>query len=225
VALTTSTLTSPLESPSTTAAPPFSDPATVSELNPIVEAPGPASLDETMQQQAVDTAPPTLPPPPPEPTVAEEIAATEVVQEEEEEEEMLLDIVDNANNAHIGGDEPLAPVVPEVPIEPVQELEELAPEAIAPEIEEIPVEQKEDPTPVEPTVVEVVQAEAPKPVEDDDDDFPDLLGGLEKQLNEPVSQVPPPVDPVGEVLQEKATESTANDEKPAEVVEEKMTEA
>jgi hypothetical protein len=176
-----------------------------------------------MQQQAAELAPPILPPPPPEPTLAEEIASTEVRQEEEEEEEMLLDIVQNANNANIGGDGVLPLVEPEVLVEPVQHFEIPAPEPepITPEAVEAPIEQEETSAPLElGPVVEEAQAEVPQAVEDDDDDFPDLLGGLEKQLNEPVAETTS-VEPVVEAPAERPTETVADDGRVGEVVEEK----
>jgi len=62
-------------------------------------------IEEKMQEMVESSAPIELPPPPPEPTIAHEVAAIETRQEEEEEEEILLDIVENANNANIGADE------------------------------------------------------------------------------------------------------------------------
>jgi hypothetical protein len=212
VALTTSTLTSPLESPSTIAAPPFLDSAPITELNPISEAAEPAEVDETTQQIMTETAPTELQPLTSELALVEEVAGPEALQEEDE---MLLDIAGNANNAAIGGDESLSTGAPEMSIELPLEIREVASESVLADLAEVPGEQAE--VPVETAGLEDVQAELPQPAEEDDDDFPDLLGGLEKQLNEQVSQVPE-VEPVAEVLAEKAT-SVANDEE-KEVLEE-----
>jgi hypothetical protein len=238
VALTTSALTSPLESPSNTAAPPFSEPAPKQDLNPILETAESASLDETMQRAAAATPPTTLPPPPPEPTLVEEIAAKEVLAEEEEEEEMLLDIVENANNANIGEDEILAPITPEIYV-PIQEVEAQQPEMTIPEALEVPAKQAEvenDNQKEElisaPPVAEETEPEVPQPAEDEDDDFPDLLGGLEKQLNEPVAQGQQSVvEPIPEAVKKAASPETPvksvpreQDEKISEAVEEKTEE-
>lgn len=174
IALTRSALTSPAE-PSTTAAPPFSDPEPIKEAKPITNTTETSTLDAAMQEEVTATAPTTLPPPPPGPTEAEMEAAVEVRKEEEEEEEMLLDIVENANNAHIGA-------------------EEAAPEAASKIIDgttqspETVLEATDATAPVEKETIDEPQAEAAQPSEDDDDDFPDLLGGLEKQLNEPIAE-------------------------------------
>jgi len=206
VALTTSALTSPLESP--TVAAPFSDfgTATAPQLDPVPEAVKTDSPDEEMLLKTAASAPSTLPAPPPEPTATEANASAEVLREEGGEE-MLLDIVDNANNSQIGG--------PEVPI-------------AAPEItpEQVPIPQTE--APVEATLDETVEAtreeEAEDPVllenaeteavpqvqnaEEDDDGFPDLLGGLEKSLEKPEQSAPAPepapAEPEVKEVEEKA---------------------
>ncbi len=166
VALTASTLTSPLMSPSIASVEgSFSVPGHQSPLAASAEA---ASLNETMQREALDSAPTTLPPPPPEPTETEVDTAVETRNEEEEEEEMLLDIVDNANNAQIGGREtPLPAPKPEIPAE-----------AITSEAVELP---REEENMAEPSVEEK-KPEEPVPEADDDDYYPDLLGDLEKSL-------------------------------------------
>ena len=251
IAITTSTLTSPISSPTATAASPFLDPALApvpiegAEIPPVE----PTTLDTIMQEAVSETAPTELPPPPKEATIVEEVAAVETRQEEEEEEDMLLDIVDNANNALMGGkvpnamaqlevpaSEPVATTDPEAPVsvpvaaagpevsipavdvEPAQEQLELesmvAAEAAELEHEQIELTKVEDPlvespkqsgqtTPaaiktqkatseappspvkVQPEVVPASEPEkAPETVEDEDD-FPDLLGGLEKSLGNP----------------------------------------
>ncbi|TVY33334.1 hypothetical protein LSUB1_G007691 [Lachnellula subtilissima] len=251
IAITTSTLTSPIPSPTATAAPPFLDPASApipiesAEIPPV----DPTNLDTVMQEAVSEMAPTELPPPPPKATVVEEVAAVETRQEEEEEEDMLLDIVDTANNARMGGkvpnamtepelppSEPVATRTPEAPIsvpvaaaepevsipavdvEPAQDKLELesmvAAEAAEPEHEQIEPTKVEDllvespkqsgqtspgavetqkatseappsPVKVQPEVVPAPEPEkAPETVEDEDD-FPDLLGGLEKSLSNP----------------------------------------
>lgn len=166
VALTASSLTSPLESPTAASASgSFPAPEHQSPLAATVEH---SSLDEAMKQETTESAPTTLPPPPPAPTEVEVQAAVEARQEEEEEEEMLLGIVDNANNVQIGGLEAniLAPE-PEVSV------------AAAPlEAVEVP---REEETAAEPPKEEE-KPEEPALEADDDDDYPDLLGGLERSL-------------------------------------------
>ncbi|TVY56777.1 hypothetical protein LSUE1_G009817 [Lachnellula suecica] len=101
VALATSALASPLTSPTTTAAPPLSDAAPAPPIVATEPQVDPTSLDTEMQDQVAESAPTGLPPPPPEPTIVEEATAVVERKEEEAEEEMLLDILENANNAHI----------------------------------------------------------------------------------------------------------------------------
>ena len=197
VALTTSSLTSPISSPEATKDP-FTEPVAPQEpveeagnIN-IPEAADPTTLDEDMQQQAPETAPPTLPLPPPNPTLAEVISSTEVRREEEEEEEMLLDTLENARNATIGASQDAIPSAPEIPTEPAPLLPQ-EPEAPisepepAQEAELVPqAEEEKLPTPPIQAPASEELAPQPQPVEDDEDDdeFNDLLGGLEKRLNE-----------------------------------------
>lgn len=221
VALTTSALASPLGSP-TVASPltkysPVESPPHQASQSPVAAPPTLADLNEEMQQEVAETAPIELPPPPPEPTEVEIQAAVEMRREEEEEEEMLLDIVDNANNAHIGGlpavavPEVLPPVLAEViseveipdekselveleqPVQPIQPLELTEPTEPTEPLD--PVEPVELVEPVESTEPTEPAKPAPVSQEEDDDDFPDLLGGLEKSLeNKPttVTEVPEP---------------------------------
>jgi hypothetical protein len=161
VALTTSTLSPPGESPAALT------PTASEDVDKAPETTVPATVDEVMQQDAVETGPTALPPPPPEPTGAEAKAAVEVRQEEEEEEEMLLDIVDQAQNARIGAGEVLSGPAPEV---------------VAPQVEVSPVITEAEVEPMAEPQEE--KAEAAAPEEEEEDNLPDLLGGLEKQLNE-----------------------------------------
>jgi hypothetical protein len=199
VALTTSSLTSPVKSPGT-AQDPFSAvaPPQAAINEPATAAP--TALDEFMQQEVAETAPSTIPPPPPEPTMTEVVSAVEERQEEEEEE-MLLDIVENTNNANIGAPQepiPTAPEIPEVEVVPqTQEPEVTAPEPQFSEVVENEPQQMDIPAPIEETLVEVT---VEQPI-DDGDDFPDLLGGLEKQLNE--AQAPSVPEPVAEAVEQQ----------------------
>jgi len=183
VALTTSALTSPLESP--TMAVPFSNINTaVPEPNHVPTTAEKEALNEEMLLETSELAPTEIPQPPPEPTAAEVTASKELLHEEEEEEEMLLDIVENANNAQIGGSEaPMA--APEIQPEdaPVPSAE-VPPEPIPSEPLEAPeTTEQEDPVLLENSESDPVQEE--QKVEEEDDDFPDLLGGLEKSLGKP----------------------------------------
>ncbi|PQE06115.1 lyr family protein [Rutstroemia sp. NJR-2017a BBW] len=167
IALTTSTLNSPLVSPIATAAP---------GLNPVIDAPAAAPVSETvaeiikeevsinhaMQDIVESSAPVDLPPPPPAPTEVHEQIAVETRMEEEEEEEMLLDILENAENARIGGvvsevpeiaasgdvdpnpsaspmKESISPPAPPPPAEPTQ--------AYEPVVENPPAQEMPDPSP------------------------------------------------------------------------------
>jgi len=180
VALATSALTSPLESPVV--------PTPTSSLSAVI----PSSLqhllvtasteikdlNQAMQEETIESAPTELPPPHPEPTVVEEKAAVETLQEEEEEEEMLLNMVDNAENLDFGAVSPEDPV-PEVPSEVVaREEPEVEPVIAEPELEPQPQEQPQSELPKTEEISPESQHE-----DDDDDDFPDLLGGLEKSLD------------------------------------------
>ena len=201
VALTTSALTSPLESP--TIAPPFSDTsAPAPEQGHVTTAGEKEALNEEMLLETSESAPTEIPQPPPEPTAAEVLASEELLHEEEEEEEMLLEMVENANNAQIGGSE--APIAaPEIQAEQHPEQDPIpsaeAPvESISPEaLEAIEGIEKEDPILLENAEPEPVQEE--QKVEEEDDDFPDLLGGLEKSLEKPEqAPVAPKVNEVEE---------------------------
>jgi hypothetical protein len=183
IALTTSALTSPLESP--TVALPFPHAsATAPQQDPVTTAVEKETLDEEMLLETSESAPTELPQPPPEPTVVEEAASTELLREEEEEEEMLLDIVENTNNAQIGGSEETVAAL-EIPAEqgPLPPME--AP--VESEQEQV-IDGTETAAPDDPLLIEKNNAE-PLPevqnTEEDDDDFPDLLGGLEKSLEKP----------------------------------------
>jgi hypothetical protein len=205
VALTTSTLTSPIKSPDT--APTFSNVPPPQESTNVPETAERTALNEEMHQETAETAPPTLPPPPPEPTVTEIVAAVETRQQEEEEEEMLLDIVENTNDANIGAPHDSVPVALEVPAElifPAQESESI----VSTQEQEMP----SLPAAVEDTAVEGV---VEQPV--GEGGFTDLLDGLEKQLNEP--EVVPPAQPesVPEIPEEAAPEKAIEPE--AETVE------
>ena len=209
VALTISSLTSPVKTPETAEDPlsPFAPPPQASDELPAAE---PTTLDDVMQLEVIETAPSEIPLPPPEPTMAEVVSAVEERLEEEEEEEMLLDIVENTNNANVGAPQVDIPAAPELPpaevIPPIQQAEI---PTVEPEPSEVPVaepEQPSTPAPVEELVVEKV---VEQPV-DDDGDLPDLLGGLEKQLNEPQA-APAPVPEV--VEQEAEPDKVAEPEK------------
>ena len=222
VAMISSNLTSPVKSqaPILDSAPPQeSTPDTTYHTSEAYPAP----LDEVMQQQAAETAPTTLPPPPPEPTIAEAISSTEVLQEEEEEEEMLLDIVENTSNANIGAPQDLevpvssaaepsteAIVQTQEPEVPIQALDIKHDESEPPAIGELPDTQRSEI--MEPSAKEkdVALAEEPavevreQPVEADEP-FTDLLGGLERQVEEPDAEPAPAVDvevePVAEMTE------------------------
>ena len=200
VALTTSSLTSPVKSPGTAedllsaVAPPqatIDEPATAE----------PAVWNEVMQQEVAETAPSTIPPPPPEPIMTEVVSAVEERQEEEEEEEMLLDIVENTNNANIGGPQEPIPTAPEIPeaeiVSQTQEQEATVPKPQSPEVVGNEPQQTNIPAPVEEPLVEVT---VEQPI-NDGDDFLDLLGGLEKQLDEP--QAPAVPGPVAEAVEQQ----------------------
>lgn len=159
LALTISTLNSPLESPN------VSDP-TSSIAAPITEQT--ERINQEMVKETAESAPTILPPPPPEPTKAEEKVAVETLREEQEEEEMLLDIVNQAENSKVGAP-PVAPAPKDLS------------EALSEPLEDIKVEEPVAPPTVEAVVVP--QSEEVAEEEEEDDDFPDLLGGLEKSLD------------------------------------------
>jgi hypothetical protein len=192
VAMATSALASPVE------APPISAPV-LAEKAPDVPTQV-AAIEEVMQEETAETVPPTLLPPPPEPTLAEVEAAVEERQEEEEEEVMLLDIVEG-NSAHYT--EPEIPDIPDVP--PPQELTEIVSTVSEPEPVplDVPLQdiqsQPEEPTNTEAPELLEPQAEAVQHGEMED--FPDLLGDLEKSLEKPVATTPP-VEAAPEVVEQ-----------------------
>jgi hypothetical protein len=202
VVLTTSSVASPLEGPTSGSAAPFSDPDPIQQPQPALIT-EPALLNETMQEVATETAPTSLPPPPPQPTEAEAEAAVEERREEEDEEEMLLDIEENANSALVGeGDEP--------PNEQAQPLADGAPK----DVQAVATEASPD---VESTKTEIavapeVSAEQPEQIQEEqnDDDFPDLLGGLEKSLEKPHQTAANPEVEERKTPPEKPADSEAN---------------
>lgn len=230
VALATSTLASPIPSPTVNAPPPFLDPVPAPAPEAGVEIPpvDPTTPERGMQEAVAETALKELPPPPPEATIIEEVAAAETRQEEEKEEEMLLDAMDNVNNALMGGQVPGATTQPEpiattdteallsVPVaaaEPEVSIPAVSAKLDAPKepepepmvAVETEVKEPSEPGQATPGSAETQQATSEVPVAspvevqskvvpapepapetvEDDDDFPDLLGGLYKSLNDP----------------------------------------
>lgn len=176
LALSNSTLNSPLESPKSMIPVPFPE---LSQPNVKPELAETTVMNDL--QEAVEAVSEILPSPPPNPTIAEEVAVVEVRQAEEEEEEMLLDIIETADNSNIGAAvEPIVEVAPIAATEPIvaPESESVDSAVVEDKSERIEDSIKEERKLEEPSA-EVVQT-------DDDDDFPDLLGGLEAQLDEPV---------------------------------------
>ena len=212
VALTTSALASPVKSPDTAPAP-FSNILPPQELGDTPEVAERAALNEGMQQEATETAPPALPPPPPAPLVAEVAAALETRQEEEEEGEMLLDIVKNTNNANIGVSQDSVPVTLEVSAEII----------LAAQQSESSISKQEPGMPNLPAVIEesAVEGAVEQPAEEEEE-FTDLLGGLEKQLNEPQAAPLAQSEPAPKVSETQAELEKAID--PAAQVTEAVTE-
>jgi hypothetical protein len=163
-----------------------------------------------MLQAIAGTAPETIPEPPPNPTITEVISAVEAQREEEEEEEMLLDLVENTNRAPIvapqetPAPEPLPLGVPEEPhpskvVEEPQRVDQptptpvsaTLPEAVVEKVAKEATEQSAE-KPVEQSAEKPVEQSAEKPVEqsseqpkqpvEEDEDYPDLLGQLEQNV-------------------------------------------
>ena len=160
-------------------------------------------LDQMMQQEVVETALSILPSPPPQPRIEEVISSTQVLEEEEEEEEMLLDIVENINNANIGAPQDPVVSVPEitiVPTNPTTDSDTILtqePDISIPESEQEPQpaeifeprSAEEDIDLIEHPVKDLVD----EPVEDEEP-FTDLLGGLERQVEEPKIEPDPTIE-------------------------------
>jgi hypothetical protein len=205
VALTTSALTSPLESP--TVAPPFSDiSAPAPQQDPVTTAAEKGNLDEEMLLETTESAPTEIPQPPPEATADEATASAELLREEEEEEEMLLDMEKYASNAQIEGSE--APITaPEIPTEqiPMPRTESSA-EPIQTETGEAPKEIE----PEDPVLLENAEPEPAPEVEnaEAEDNYLDLLEGLEKSLDKP----PPTASKVTEIDENVETAEPTNTE-------------
>ncbi|KAH8655066.1 hypothetical protein BGZ60DRAFT_152780 [Tricladium varicosporioides] len=166
VALSTSALSTPLTSPTETAPPMLSSSALpMPSLQEKVKVLETESIDEILQDQTSAIAPPTLPLP--EPTQAEE-SASQQLRKEEEAEEMLLDIVEGVNA-------PSTIVSPPATVSTPTGMNEKSVSALEPEV-----------APKTPQAEVAKDVEIEKKAEDDDDDnFPDLLGGLEKSLATP----------------------------------------
>jgi len=217
VALTTSSVTSPLEGPTSSSAAPFSDPDPIQQPQPALIT-EPASLNETMQEVAIETALTSLPLPLLQPTEAEAEAAVEERWEGKDEEEMLLDIVENANNALVGGgDEP--------PNEQAQPLADGAPKDAQAVTTEAPPEGESTKTEIaEAPEVSAEQPEQPEQIQEqqNDDDFPDLLGGLEKSLEKPYQTAANPEAEERKTPPEKLAESEASTLEKADVEQAKV---
>jgi hypothetical protein len=205
VALTTSALTSPLESP--TVAPPFSDiSAPAPQQDPVATAVEKENLDEEMLLETTESAPAEIPQPPPEATADEATASAELLREEEEEEEMLLDMEKNASSAQIGGSEaPFA--APEIPTEhiPIPQTE-IPTEPMQTETGEAPKETE----PEDPVLLENTEPEPAPEVEnaEAEDNYLDLLEGLEKSLDKP----PPTASKLTEIDENVETAEPTNTE-------------
>jgi hypothetical protein len=179
VAMTTSSLTSPLASPITPSAS-VAEPAPAEYLEPVAEAAEQAAIEEVTQEIPVVTAPEMLPVS--EPAGAPEDAVTEAQQsQEEEEEEMLLDLVENIDGdpteAETQNSEPEQPADPV----PIPETENII--SVPTLVDTITQDANAEPAiAVEEMLVELVQAEAEVAIEEEEE-FLDLLGGLERSLN------------------------------------------
>ncbi|PBP28453.1 LYR family protein [Diplocarpon rosae] len=207
VAMTTSAIASPLESTAleTTAASPHHETAPSPESAPAPENVTLDTLDKQMQRQTTELAPPTLPPPPPEPTTTEIVAAMEESQEKEDEEEMLLDIVDEANRAKIDASKEQIAAVASSPAQVDSKKDpdaESAPkEFLQPNESEVHAEKTSEPREI--------------PAEEDDDDYPDLLGGLEESLKTPQAKAESPkaaVQEMGGATENEPSESKSQHE-------------
>ncbi|KAG4031286.1 hypothetical protein MFRU_009g00760 [Monilinia fructicola] len=150
IALTTSTVNTPVVSPTetTTREPILFPPGNTDISSAPIER-----INQEMLSIAEVSAPTELPPVPPHPTQELEDISRELRAEEEEEEEMLLDILGNAENSHIGTGIPVrtdspAPTVPASIQSPAKTsdplpVEEKSPQNIAvnspvPVVEEMP---------------------------------------------------------------------------------------
>ncbi|KAK2629604.1 hypothetical protein QTJ16_000424 [Diplocarpon rosae] len=207
VAMMTSAIASPLESPilEPTAATPHHEAALSPASAPAPENVTLETLEKQMQQQTTELAPPTLPPPPPELTTTEIVAAIEERQAEEDEEEMLLDMVDEANRAKNDASKEQMAVVASSPARVDSKKDpgaESAPkELLQPNESEVRAEEKSEPRET--------------PAEEDDDDYPDLLGGLEESLKTPQAKAESPktaVQEMGGATENEASESNSQHE-------------
>jgi hypothetical protein len=218
VVLTTSSLTSPLQSPTVSSGPAtFHGINLAHEQDPEAVPAEPQGLDGVMQQETVESTPIELPPPSPELTTAEAHAVVGSRQEEEDEEEMLLDIVENASNAQIGE-------VHKPTMAPFEEPADPPPDVQEPEVNitsDVPSGVLIAPT-LETDIVSTQEPVAEEAEAVDDDDFPDLLVGLEEQLNKPVTPSPI-VELVMEPIEESVEESV--EELVAELATEAVSEA
>jgi hypothetical protein len=174
IALTTSTLNSPLASPNAPTSPP--------QTSEVV-----STVSQTTEKEETESTPPTVPLspvlPPPEPIVKEESQALETAPKEDEGDEMLLDAVDGTNKPTDTTD----PVPAPDPETEKAHTPPAAPDALPAETD-VPAATKPEVTP-QPQIDDAAPQESstkegnpPPEAEDDDDDFPDLLGGLEKSL-------------------------------------------
>ena len=223
IALTTSTLASPIESPTLNQG--ILD-NVIETTNEVKEADvikeEVEQMEEKMREEVPLTAPTILPPSPPAPTDVEVVAAQEVLQEEIEEEEILLDIIEK-DDANSNLAPPVAAIVEPVPeptlepvlepmlepvLEPVPEpVPELQPEPIIletqteaePKIEAITTEPEPEP---EPEPIPELQTE---PI------ISELEAEAERQPEAVITEISPALAsvPEPEIQQEKVEEEAS----------------
>ena len=217
IALTTSTLASPIESPTLNQG--ILD-NVIETTNEVKEADvikeEVEQMEEKMREEVPLTAPTILPPSPPAPTDVEVVAAQEVLQEEIEEEEILLDIIEK-DDANSDLAPPVAAIVEPVPeptlepmlepvLEPVPEpVPELQPEPIIletqteaePKIEAITTEPEPEPEPIPELQTEPIISE--------------LEAEAERQPEAVITEISPALAsvPEPEIQQEKVEEEAS----------------
>jgi hypothetical protein len=239
------TVTAPPSFPDISAAAVESLTTTLTESEAIVEnlQAERANIDIAMQIDVAESAPTAIPSPPPAPSEPEIQAAEILRKEEEEEEEMILDVVENTNAyvaseikeqsstyttelANAPSPTPATVVTsleePQNPLIEAKEEIEVPPIGLAPSpIEDIKAQSSPAQEPqIEPPALAI--PEQPVETEDEDDDFPDLLGGLEKSLGQPAPPSTMPTVPASVV--EESSKAETQVDAPVDIQEEKKLE-
>ncbi|KAF7867362.1 hypothetical protein EAF04_005445 [Stromatinia cepivora] len=224
IALTTSTVNTPMVSPTETT---VQEPNFFATGNTDIPSAPIEKINQEMLSLAEVTAPIELPPIPPHPTKEHEEVFIELRAEEEEEEEMLLDILENAENAQIGAampikNESLTLVVPD-PIQ-VSAKASHSPPAEVKSPQNVAVPSSIPAVEEQPTVPTLATTFTDSPIREEEPVAPTSSASPVKEVEPPIasnsppalSEVAEPTEPTKPTEPTEATEATASRTEPTE---------